>query len=101
MFAHFRGTQTLPVTVSKGGINPLFWVASIDTTINAIYFKIINIGNSSVALGIDIDTSYSSVNGTILTAPDPNWYNFMYVVPSPLSSPFLDYKPLLTLYNYP
>lgn len=37
LFSRFRGTQTLPVT---GAINPLYWVASIDEDVNAIYLKV-------------------------------------------------------------
>ena len=40
LLAHYRGTQTLPVTNTMGDLNPLFWVASIDEPSNAIYLKV-------------------------------------------------------------
>ena len=68
LYNHHRGTETLPVTTKSGNFNPLWWVASIDTELNAIYFKVTNSGNSSIPLKIDLDTSYTSVNGTILVS---------------------------------
>lgn len=65
-FARHRGTETLPVTTRAGAFNPLFWVASIDESINAIYFKVVNTGNSSIPLTLNMDASYTSVNGTQL-----------------------------------
>lgn len=51
--------------------------------------QVINAGNSTVPLSVALDTTYSSVNGTILTAPDPNAFNFRNnqtaVVPRPLN----------------
>ncbi|GAB7352128.1 hypothetical protein MBLNU459_g2621t2 [Dothideomycetes sp. NU459] len=88
LFAHYRGTQTLPVTNTVGDVNPLFWVASIDEPSNAIYLKVINTLNASVPLTVDITQSFTSVNGTILTAVDLNSYNYINnqteVVPVPL-----------------
>jgi len=40
LFAHYRGTQTLPVTNTQGDFNPLFWGATIDESCNAIYVKV-------------------------------------------------------------
>lgn len=40
LFATYRGTQTLPVKASKGHINPLWWVATIDEEIGTAYFKV-------------------------------------------------------------
>ena len=40
LFAHYRGTHTLPVTNVAGDFNPLFWVATIDESLNAIYLKV-------------------------------------------------------------
>lgn len=37
LFAHYRGTESLPV---EGTINPLFWAASIDEDLGAIYLKV-------------------------------------------------------------
>ena len=91
LFAHYHGTQTLPIVNSKGDFNPLFWAASIDGPTNEIYLKVINAGNKTVPLTVDIDTDWSSVNGTILTAPDLNDFNFRNnqtaVVPKPLDLP--------------
>lgn len=74
LFAHYRGTQTVPV---QGPINPLFWVGTVDNSTGALYLKIINTGNQTVPLTIEFtDHSYSSVNGTMLQSDDPNAFNF-------------------------
>lgn len=69
LFAHYHGTETLPVTNTEGDFNPLWWSASIDSDVNEVYFKVINSGNSSIPLTINLGATYSGVNGTILTAP--------------------------------
>lgn len=76
LLAHYRGTQTLPTEDVEGGINPLYWVATIDEPTNVAYFKVVNAGNATVSLTLDFDTSYTSVNGTILTNPDVNGFNY-------------------------
>lgn len=68
MFAHYRGTETLPVTTVGGSFNPLWWVATIDDDKNEMYFKVVNSGNSSIPLIINLDAPYSAVNGTILVS---------------------------------
>lgn len=68
LFAHYHGTETLPVTNSAGDFNPLWWSASIDGEANEMYFKVINSGNSSVPLTVNLGASYSGVNGTILVS---------------------------------
>ncbi|KAL1982903.1 hypothetical protein VTN96DRAFT_755 [Rasamsonia emersonii] len=93
MFANHRGTQTLPVKNSKGDFNPLWWVATIDEGAGVVYFKIVNSGNSSIPLTINLDQAYKGVNGTILT--HPNLYGFNYLnnqtaivpVPANITSP--------------
>lgn len=92
MFGTWHGTHTIPVTVSSGQLNPLFWVASIDDPTNQIYFKIINAGNTTQTLGLSFDAPFSRVNGTILqppTAGDLNAFNYRNnataVMPKPLS----------------
>ena len=40
LLARYRGTQTLPVTNTRGDLNPLFWVATIDEPTKAIYLKV-------------------------------------------------------------
>jgi hypothetical protein len=72
MFAHHRGTETLPVTAVQGSFNPLWWVATIDDVKNEMYFKVVNSGNSSIPLTINLDLSYSAVNGTILVGVRPD-----------------------------
>jgi len=88
LFAHYRGTQTLPVTNTMGDFNPLWWVATIDEPTSAVYLKVVNSGNSSVPLTVGLEQAYSGVNGTIITADDPNAFNFRNnqtaVVPVPL-----------------
>lgn len=69
LFAHYHGTETLPVTNSEGDFNPLYWSAAIDTNSNEVYFKVINGGNSSIPLTVNVGADYSGLNGTILTAP--------------------------------
>lgn len=91
LFATHRGSQTLPVKASKGHLNPLWWVATIDETddfstayvkvcplnlwvkrtsrLTQSYKQIINSGNTSVPLTIELDEEYNSVNGTILVSP--------------------------------
>ena len=71
LLAHYRGTETLPVTTQEGDFNPLWWVATIDETANAIYFKVVNSGNSSIPLTINADVAISSANGTILVSLNP------------------------------
>jgi len=88
MFSHHRGTQTLPVVASTGQVNPLYWVASINEPGNCIYLKVINTLNASVPLNVDFGRPYGAVNGTILTAPDLNSYNYIdnmtVVYPQPI-----------------
>ncbi len=69
LLARFRGTETLPVTTTSGDFNPLWWVAAINGPSNSVYFKVVNSGNNSIPLTINLDVSYSSVNGTILVSP--------------------------------
>jgi len=89
MFARYRGTQTLPVTNTAGNINPLYWVATIDTELNAVFLKVTNTLNQSIPLTVGLDAAFKSVNGTILTAADLNSYNYINnqteVVPAPIN----------------
>ena len=71
MFNLHHGTHSLPVTTADGEFNPMFWQASIDVDRNKIYLKIVNAGNSSQKLNLQLDTAYSSVNGTTMHANDP------------------------------
>lgn len=40
LFAHYRGTQTLPVTNTEGDFNPLYWQSSIEEESGSIYLKV-------------------------------------------------------------
>lgn len=64
LFASYRGAETIEVNILQGDFNPLWWVATIED--KRLYFKVTNTGNSSVPLKVNLDVSYSSVNGTIL-----------------------------------
>lgn len=83
MFAHHRGTETVPVTTVQGSFNPLWWVATIDDTTNEMYVKVMNSGNSSIPLTINLDTSYIAVNGTILVGFHPDSHSAYYFQSSP------------------
>lgn len=89
IFAHYRGTQTLPVTNTQGDINPLFWAATYDEAKDVIYVKYINTLNTSIPLTITMPQQYSRTNGTILTGADLNSYNYVYnqteVIPKPIN----------------
>lgn len=41
LFAHYRGTESVPVKNSKGHLNPLYWAASIEHN-SAVYLKVCN-----------------------------------------------------------
>ena len=71
MFNTYHGTETLPVTNTAGDINPLFWAASIEGESNSIYLKVINSGNTTQSLSVDIDATYSNVNGSIMVCFNP------------------------------
>jgi len=89
LFSHYRGTEFLPVTNPAGQINPLYWVATIDTDVNAIYLKVVNTLNQSVPLTVEFDAAFTAVNGTIIQADDLNSYNYIdnktQVVPLPIA----------------
>lgn len=40
LFAHYRGTQTLPVTNTEGDFNPVYWQSSIEEDTGSIYLKV-------------------------------------------------------------
>lgn len=68
LFSSYRGTETLPIVTEEGDFNPLWWSATIDEVTNAICFKVINAGNTSVPLTIELDVTVASVNGSILVS---------------------------------
>jgi len=79
MFNTYQGAQTLPITIDQGHFNPLFFAAQIDGPKNAIYFKIVNAGNSTQTVNIALDRPFRNVNGTILEPPkngDLNAFNY-------------------------
>ncbi|GFZ49473.1 hypothetical protein JCM24511_07593 [Saitozyma sp. JCM 24511] len=76
MFGNLRGSQTLEV-IDQGGLNPLFWGATIEQDTGSVYLKVINIGNQTVPLDVSFDASYTKVNGTILRNDDPNAFNWI------------------------
>ena len=118
MFARYRGTHTLPTTNTKGALNPLFWATSIDASTNVVYVKvflhphlywrvetnylhkIINTGNATVPITVNLDRPYTGVNGTILSGPDVHSFNSMQdkmaVSPKPLKD---NWKATKTLVN--
>ncbi|OCL10174.1 glycoside hydrolase family 51 protein [Glonium stellatum] len=75
LFAHFRGSQTLPVTNTRGDFRPLFWASSINDAETEVYLKVINSDAVGIPLTVNLDTSFKSVNGTIITNSNPNAYN--------------------------
>ncbi|RDW71039.1 hypothetical protein BP6252_07602 [Coleophoma cylindrospora] len=74
LFNAYHGTESVEVTNAEGDFNPLYWGAAADE--GSVYLKVINIGNSSVPLSVGLESAWTSVNGTIITNPDPNGYNY-------------------------
>jgi len=74
-FNAFRGTQTLTVENTEGDFGPLYWAASIEGE-GPVYLKVINIANVSVPLQVTLESQWDEVNGTIITGPDPNGFNY-------------------------
>ena len=68
LFNTYHGTETLPVTNTAGDFKPLFWAASIEGESNSVYLKVINSGNTTQSLSVDIDATYSNVNGSIMVS---------------------------------
>ena len=64
LFSTYRGIETVPTTTVAGDYNPLWWVATAEDGDSAMYFKVINSGNSSIPLTLDLDKPWSGVNGT-------------------------------------
>ena len=80
LFAHYRGTQTVETTTTAGDFDPLYWVVLYDEPVNAAYLKITNTGNKTIPFTANLESAFSSVNGTILVSQ---------VIPlEPLSLPF-------------
>ena len=71
LLASFRGTHTIPVTATTGQINPLWWVATIDETLNVVYVKVVNSGATTIPLTLNFDVDYNSVNGSMLVRSFP------------------------------
>ena len=59
--------------------------------IGDLQFQVVNTLNKTVPLTVDLDVTFSDVNGTILTNEDINAFNYrdnrMAVVPVPLTLP--------------
>ncbi len=68
LFSSHRGSETLSTTTVLGDYNPLWWVATVDDASSAVYFKVINSGNSSTPLTLDFDRPWSGVNGTMIVS---------------------------------
>ena len=108
LFAHYRGTESLPVEAREGHINPLWWASSIegDSTVflkvtafpyspcaliaNAI-LQVINSANFSVPLSVNLGASWESVNGTMMQNDNLHAFNSVEnmeaVVPKALDIP--------------
>lgn len=89
LFNRYPGRQTVEVQEmveegEEGAWNPLFWVASIDELSgvdelghqkkmgkrrSAVFFKIVNAGNTTQILDLHLDVPFTTVNGTILEPP--------------------------------
>lgn len=77
LFNTYRGTHTLPVTNTKPGINPLFWVATFDEGRGEVYLKVVNTLNGTVPLSVEIPGGFQNVNGTIITDRNFSRYNYI------------------------
>ena len=91
LFGRYRGTQTLPISNTKGLLNPMFWVATIDEASHVVYLKTVNTLNATVPLQVNLDIGVRDVNGTIITDGNVSRYNYIddreAVVPRPIDLP--------------
>ncbi|KAL1637860.1 hypothetical protein SLS56_000417 [Neofusicoccum ribis] len=89
LFAHYRGTETLPVVNTQGDFNPLYWQSSIEDN-GSLYLKVVNAGNRTIPLSVSIDAAYSKFNGTIMQNDDINGFNYVNnqtaIIPRPLGA---------------
>ncbi|OWP02904.1 hypothetical protein B2J93_3484 [Marssonina coronariae] len=87
LFNAYRGTESVEVRNSAGDFNPLFWASSAQE--GRVFLKVININSTLIPLTVELETSWSSVNGTILSSEDPNGYNYKNnataIIPRPLN----------------
>jgi hypothetical protein len=77
MFAHHQGTETRPVATVGRSFNPLWWVATIDDTKNEMYLKVVNSGDSSIPLTINLNIVQRyqwCYLGTFTTSEMPSTY---------------------------
>ena len=65
LFAHYRGTHTLPVTNTVGDINPLWWVGLIDEPSNVVYLKVTSFMVSCTHGSITHDRDRSSMQAPV------------------------------------
>lgn len=89
LFAHHRGTHTLPITPAKGTFDPLWWCAQIDTSTStassSVYIKLVNAAptsltnstSGSIPLKLSFDSPLRAVNGTIITHPTLHGFNYL------------------------
>ena len=68
LFSLHRGSHTLPVTTVKGDFDPPWWVATATEGDEKVYFQVINSGNATIPLTLDLDRAFDSVNGTIIVS---------------------------------
>ncbi|KAL2063106.1 hypothetical protein VTL71DRAFT_6178 [Oculimacula yallundae] len=87
LFNAYRGTESVEVKNTKGDFGDLFWASSVDE--GKVFLKIINTNGTVVPLTVDLESEWTTVNGTILANPDPNGYNYKNnataIVPRPLN----------------
>jgi len=69
-----------------GDFNPLFWVATIEG--KKLFLKVVNAVETAIPMSVNVESAWMSVNGTILTNPSLNAFNYINnataVVPVPL-----------------
>ncbi|CZT42944.1 related to Probable alpha-N-arabinofuranosidase A [Rhynchosporium secalis] len=87
LFNAYRGTESLTVKNTKGHIGDLYWASSAEG--KKVFLKIINTNGTMVSLTVDLEHKWATVNGTILSAPDKNNFNYKNnateILPRPLN----------------
>ncbi|KAI9051279.1 hypothetical protein LZ554_005380 [Drepanopeziza brunnea f. sp. 'monogermtubi'] len=74
LFNAYRGTESVEVSNSVGDFGPLYWASSMEE--GKVFLKVININSTVVPLTVDLETSWTSINGTIMSNADPNGFNY-------------------------